>query len=442
MCSLVVKPSQKNADHSQYEVTIHQFWSRQGDWAPGCSISTDIKIGQHAFQLQAFPAGRRVEVQDQLEGGDVVNVSSEVEEEDSVVIEEMADGVKSEVKENPENWDPEAGRVVGLSIDLVNLSDSDLVIDGDWLIGLASLNLKCEQLPRAGRIEILDFGRVKKEILELIQYTSSGDDLHIIVDFVELKLQPKFDTDQGVGDESAIEGNKSDISEVDLKVSKIGPMLAELRDHFQAEMESMQDILLETPLSAEVSDLKRDVRQMKAEFTALMKVELNAQEQALKESLPHEVCKEVTTTLRRELVAQQDAINQAQARDTLGLLTCLKQDIINSVVSLKDGLVGSTSSRANLSAISEIQLQLEMLQDSVLTAVSSPPSVAMPSYPECPYCMEELVPPAKILQCLSGHLICETCQAKPAITDCPSCHQQFCGRNRGLETFLQKFKDG
>ena len=75
----------------------------------------------------------------------------------------------------------------------------------------------------------------------------------------------------------------------------------------------MQDILLETRLSAEVSDRNRDVGQMKAEFTALIKAELNAQQQALKESLPHEVCncKEVTTTLRRELVVQQDAINQA-----------------------------------------------------------------------------------------------------------------------------------
>jgi len=441
MCSLVVKPSQKNADHNQYEVTIPKFWSRQGDWTPGCSISTNIKIGQHACQLQVFPAGREGVLQDQIEGGDVLSVSSEVDKK-SVEIDLIVDGVKSEVKENHESCDPEAGQVVGLSIDLVNLSDSDLVIDGDWLIGLASLNLKCEQLPRAGRIQILGFGREKNELLEHIQYSSSGDDLEIIIDFAELKVQPKFGIDQGDGDESSSECKKSDISEVDLKVSRIGPMLAELRDQFQAEMESMQDILLETPLSAEVSDLKRDVSQMKAELTALMKVELNAQQQALQESLTEEVSKEVTTTLKRELAAQQDAINQAQARDTLGLLTCLKQDIINSVVSLKDSLAGSSSTRSSLSAISEIQLQLEMLQDSVLTAVSSPPTVAMPSYPECPYCMEELVPPAKILQCLSGHLICETCHAKPAISDCPSCHQQFCGRNRGLETFLQKFKDG
>jgi hypothetical protein len=55
-------------------------------------------------------------------------------------------------------------------------------------------------------------------------------------------------------------------------------MIAELRDQFQAEMESMQDILLETPLSAEISDLKRDVSQLKTDITALMKTELNAQQ--------------------------------------------------------------------------------------------------------------------------------------------------------------------
>ena len=60
----------------------------------------------------------------------------------------------------------------------------------------------------------------------------------------------KLGIDQGVGDESSTEGNKSDIYEVDLKVIKIGPMLAEPRDQFQAEMKSIQDILLETPRSA------------------------------------------------------------------------------------------------------------------------------------------------------------------------------------------------
>merc|ERR1719352_2127899 len=112
-------------------------------------------------------------------------------------------------------------------------------------------------LPRAGRIQILGFEREENELLEQVKYNSSGDVLEIIIDFVELKVEPTLRVDQGVGDESCLVDNKLDISEVDLKVGKLGQMLAALRDQFQAEMESMQDILLETPLSAEVSNLKR-----------------------------------------------------------------------------------------------------------------------------------------------------------------------------------------
>ena len=497
MCSLVIKPSLKNgissaekqaADHNQHELTIPQFWSRQGDWSPGCSISANIMIGEHACLLQVFPTGREVELQDQQEGEDVLNVSNE-EEDISNFENSVASGeeitkcdIESDLKENAVKSDQKAVQVKGLSVELVNVSDFDLVIEGELSIGLARLNVKCEQLPRAGRIEIIDVGRKKLEMLEMIRDDGSGDyfddDLKIVMDWV---AQSKFGQVTGIGivgeenketvlnnkqeemmvikyektslqvenstlqsqsstlqaqiktlqsdqskllselaksiqseeerkqeltqlqldydnlntehEQDDLQSNKLDISEVNLKVSKIGPMLAELRDQFQSEMESMQDILLETPLSAEVSDLRKDVSLMKAELATLIKAELNAQKQALTESLPQDVSKEVG----RDLIAQQDANSQAQARDTVEQMTSLKQDIINSVYSLKDSF-GGTSARSNLSEISEVKLQLEMLQDSVLTAISSPSTVAMPSYPECPYCMEELLPPAKILQ--------------------------------------------
>ena len=59
----------------------------------GCSISSNIKIGQQACQLQVFPAGREVELQGQIEGGDVVNVSSEGDEDSGVIEEETVDVV-------------------------------------------------------------------------------------------------------------------------------------------------------------------------------------------------------------------------------------------------------------------------------------------------------------------------------------------------------------
>ena len=72
-------------------------------------------------------------------------------------------------------------------------------------------------------------------------------------------------------------------------------------------------------------------------------------------------------------------------------------NVLNSVNMLKDNLQAS-SSVSNLSGLSELRLQLEMLQDSVLTAVSTPAPPVNLIYPECPYCMEELQPPAKIYQ--------------------------------------------
>ena len=435
MCSLVIKPSLKNgissaekqaADHNQHELTIPQFWSRQGDWSPGCSISANIMIGEHACLLQVFPTGREVELQDQQEGEDVLNVSNE-EEDISNFENSVASGeeitkcdIESDLKENAVKSDQKAVQVKGLSVELVNVSDFDLVIEGELSIGLARLNVKCEQLPRAGRIEIIDVGRKKLEMLEMIRDDGSGDyfddDLKIVMDWV---AQSKFGQVTGIGnkqeemmvikyektslqvenstlqsqsstlqaqiktlqsdqskllselaksiqseeerkqeltqlqldydnlntehEQDDLQSNKVDISEVNLKVSKIGPMLAELRDHFQSEMESMQDILLETPLSAEVSDLRKDVSLMKAELATLIKAELNAQKQALTESLPQDVSKEVG----RDLIAQQDANSQAQARDTVGQMKSLKQDIINSVYSLKDSF-GGTSARSNI----------------------------------------------------------------------------------------------
>ena len=40
---------------------------------------------------------------------------------------------------------------------------------------------------------------------------------------------------------------------------------------------------------------------------------------------------------------------------------------------------------------------------------------------ECPVCLEVMVPPTKIFQCVHGHLICDGCKNHPEISSCPSC---------------------
>ena len=57
--------------------------------------------------------------------------------------------------------------------------------------------------------------------------------------------------------------------------------------------------------------------------------------------------------------------------------------------------------------------------------------------PECPVCYESLQPPAKILQCVSGHLTCLPCASKVERFDCPMCKQDFTGRAIAMEQFLR-----
>jgi hypothetical protein len=48
---------------------------------------------------------------------------------------------------------------------------------------------------------------------------------------------------------------------------------------------------------------------------------------------------------------------------------------------------------------------------------------------ECPVCLEEMKPPVRIWQCLSGHAVCELCRKSPLVRDCPTCRQKIVGRN-------------
>jgi len=56
--------------------------------------------------------------------------------------------------------------------------------------------------------------------------------------------------------------------------------------------------------------------------------------------------------------------------------------------------------------------------------------------PECPVCLEMLMPPIRIMQCANGHLVCEVCESKPELTCCPTCRQEFTGRATAMEQHL------
>jgi len=76
------------------------------------------------------------------------------------------------------------------------------------------------------------------------------------------------------------------------------------------------------------------------------------------------------------------------------------------------------------------------LGESPSQTISSAPSYELPC-PECPVCMENMLPPRRIMQCRNGHIICELCQPKLKEQKCPTCMQGFVGRAVALEQHLR-----
>ena len=79
-----------------------------------------------------------------------------------------------------------------------------------------------------------------------------------------------------------------------------------------------------------------------------------------------------------------------------------------------------TEERGKLrSELESLEAQLEELMSTKSRGEEEP---ALPC-PECPVCLELLLPPIRIMQCTNGHLVCETCEAKEELTCCPTCRQ-------------------
>ena len=81
--------------------------------------------------------------------------------------------------------------------------------------------------------------------------------------------------------------------------------------------------------------------------------------------------------------------------------------------------------------------QLESILEDLIkkNAKNDEPKRDLP-IPECPVCMEHMMPPTRIIQCMSGHLVCQTCESQPTLVNCPTCRQNFTGRAIGMEQFI------
>ena len=143
---------------------------------------------------------------------------------------------------------------------------------------------------------------------------------------------------------ATLETNKLKMSEVIQKVGEISPKISGMRDKFQAGMESMQDILLESPLSQEVADLKKEVGQIKTVIFGLIKTDADAQLQSLKESFLPVISSEMAA-IKREFASQITALKDASRglASTRSLISDLKEDVLNSVNTIVYQLQASSS---------------------------------------------------------------------------------------------------
>ena len=57
---------------------------------------------------------------------------------------------------------------------------------------------------------------------------------------------------------------------------------------------------------------------------------------------------------------------------------------------------------------------------------------------ECPVCLQEMT--GRIMQCESGHLLCEDCHQRPEVSSCPTCRAPFMGRATAVEQIVKTIR--
>eukprot|EP00092_Neocalanus_flemingeri_P017550 GFUD01018988.1.p1 GENE.GFUD01018988.1~~GFUD01018988.1.p1 ORF type:complete len:253 (-),score=56.36 GFUD01018988.1:108-866(-) len=93
------------------------------------------------------------------------------------------------------------------------------------------------------------------------------------------------------------------------------------------------------------------------------------------------------------------------------------------------------------SEVTDLKRKIETLETNIMSKLEALENDARRktriACPECPVCFEEMKPPTKIVQCVSGHFICLQCRDRPEVTCCPLCKEKFTGRATGMEKYLR-----
>ena len=111
----------------------------------------------------------------------------------------------------------------------------------------------------------------------------------------------------------------------------------------------------------------------------------------------------------------------------------LKADVQNVEVKLKEVI---TTREVKLRA--DFLEEMSKVQKNLKAEIVKVKTPAAEFIPECPICLHQMAPPTKIVHCVKGHKLCETCSKKEAVKSCPSCKTAFMGRDFGMEAFIRE----
>ena len=187
-------------------------------------------------------------------------------------------------------------------------------------------------------------------------------------------------------------------------------------EELKAGMENVEVELKEDFLK-EVTGVERNLKALVAKGNNIVLEELKANMKSDKAELKEDFAKEVRsmeTNLKAEVVKNLTELSSAQLQ--------LRELIRNQEEKLK----------------ADILEEVKNVQKSVKAEILKVKTPAAEFIPECPICLHQMAPPIKIVHCVQGHKLCETCSKKEAVKSCPTCKTGFMGRDFGMEAFIRE----
>ena len=162
-----------------------------------------------------------------------------------------------------------------------------------------------------------------------------------------------------------------------------------------------------------------------------------------KEDLIMEKIKIVAKELKAEL--KEDFV-----REVKSIETNLKAEVVKEAKTIKNNLIAEVAKINSAEDLTELirnreeKLKADILEEvknvqkSVKAEILKVKTPAAEFIPECPICLHQMAPPTKIVHCVHGHKLCETCSKKDSVKSCPTCKTGFMGRDFGMEAFVRE----